>query len=417
MQSINSKETFPIALFFLILLVPLGKYSIDFGFALKPYMIFLVLFFIIHLSRMQFLRLQLFECGLLLFYIAYCLSGVFALYGSASLRIICGIALYLCCYFLMKSLMSRSKEAFVEAALSYAGILFNLGNLLFYFLGLKKLNFILQGDGIYSMGVFMDREYPRLIGLVADPNYLVFYNTLFFTYFLCNLNLKRNRLGLILCVLTSLLTFSRGGLAAYIAIFILYILILNNPIKQVKLILGALVSVAIALFISVTFFSLDIYNVIESRMQDFSSDGGSGRFELWSRAWGYFTESPWLGVGASNFLPYNQYQFGDSLQVHNTFLEILSESGALGFFCFSLFLLFVVVQLFQHSVHRKKPYLFLAFFGFIMQMVSLSVIINDLFFMYLAILAVYFQQEENTLVKAFKYNETPKNLLREGVSL
>ncbi|MCM3717691.1 O-antigen ligase family protein [Fictibacillus phosphorivorans] len=410
MQSINRKESFPIALFLLILLVPLGKYSIDFGFALKPYMLFLVIFFIIHLSSMQFQRLQLFECGLLLFYIAYCLSGVFALYGSASLRIICGIALYLVCYFLMKRLLGSAKESLIENAISYAGILFNIGNLVFYFLGLKKLNFIMQGDGIYSVGVFMDREYPRLIGLTADPNYLVFYNTIFFTYFLCNLNVKRNRIGLILCILASLLTFSRGGLAAYILIFLLYIAILNNPIKQVKLLIGAFLSVTITLYIAVTFFRLDIYSVIESRMQDFSSDGGSGRFELWSRAWGYFMESPWIGVGASNFLPYNQYQFGDSLQVHNTFLEILSESGALGLFCFSLFLLFVVVQLFQHRVHRTKPYLFLAFFGFIMQMVSLSVIINDLFFMYLALLAVHFHEAE----KAFTY-EPPKNLLREGV--
>jgi O-antigen ligase len=413
----NRKETFPIALFLLILLVPLGKYSINFGFALKPYMIFLVLFFIIHLSRIQFHRLQLFECALLLFYLVYCFSGVFALYGSASLRIICGIVLYLFCYFLMKSLIGNSNDLFIENSLSYGGIIFNLGNLLFYFLGLKKLNFILQGDGIYSMGVFMDREYPRLIGLVADPNYLVFYNTLFFTYFLCNLNLKKNQIGLILCILTSILTFSRGGLAAYIVIFILYIVILNNPIKQVKLLLGAFVSLAMTLIIAVMFFRLDIYSVIQSRMQDISSDGGSGRFELWSRAWHYFTESPWIGISASNFLPYNQYQFGDSLQVHNTFLEVLSESGAIGFFCFTLFLFFTGVQLFQHRVHRKKPYLFLAFFGFLLQMVSLSVIINDLFFMYFAILSVYFQQEDKTLVKEFKLDDSHKNLLREGVSL
>ncbi|KZE64053.1 polysaccharide polymerase [Fictibacillus phosphorivorans] len=417
MPFINKKENHYAALFLLILLVFLGKYSLDFGFALKPYMIFLFLFFVIHLSKMHFQRLQLFECGMLLFYFVYCLSGVFALYGTSSLRIVCGIALYLCCYFLMKSLMGHSKDLLIERSLSYAGIVFNIGSLLLYFLGLKKLNFILQGDGIYSMGVFMDREYPRLIGLVADPNYFVFYNTLFFTYFLCNLNLKRNKIGLILCILTSLLTFSRGGLAAYAVIFFLYVVFLNHPIKQAKLLIGAFLSLAMTLYIAVTFFHLDIYHVIESRMQDFSNDGGSGRFELWSRAWHYFTESPWLGVGASNFLPYNQYQFGDSLQVHNTFLEILSESGAIGIFCFLLFLFFTVIQLFQHRVHKKKPYLFLAFFGFLLQMVSLSVIINDLFFMYLAILSVYFQQEEKTWVDEFKPVTQHTNLLRGGTSL
>lgn len=416
MQSINKRENFHLSLFLLFLLVFLGKYSLYIGFALKPYMIFLVLFYVIHLSCIHFYKLQLFECAMLLFYMVYCLSGVFALYSSMSLRIVCGIALYLFCYFLMKSLVSSSNTYSIERSISYAGIVFNLGCLLLYVLGLKKLNFILQGDGIYSLGVFMDREYPRLIGLVADPNYLVFYNTLFFTYFLCNLNHIRNRIGMLLCIITSVLSFSRGGLVAFIAIFILYILILNNPIKQLRLLIGTFIAIAVSFYIAITFLSFDIFGVIQSRMQDFSSDGGSGRFELWGRAWDYFLSSPWIGVGASNFLPYNQFQFGDSLQVHNTFLEILSETGIIGAFCFMIFLLLTIYQLFQHRVYEKKPYLFLVFFGFLLQMISLSIIINDLFFMYLAVLSVYFHQEENRQ-KEQAEDKFLSDSLRGGVSL
>ncbi|ANC78838.1 polysaccharide polymerase [Fictibacillus phosphorivorans] len=416
MQSINKRENFQLSLFLLFLLVFLGKYSLYIGFALKPYMIFLVLFYVIYLSSIHFYKLQLFECAMLLFYMVYCLSGVFALYSSMSLRIVCGIALYLFCYFLMKSLISSSNTHSIERSISYAGIVFNLGCLLLYVLGLKKLNFILQGDGIYSLGVFMDREYPRLIGLVADPNYLVFYNTLFFTYFLCNLNHNRNRIGMLLCIITSVLSFSRGGLVAFIAIFLLYILILNNPIKQLRLLIGTFLAIAVSFYLAVTFLSFDIFGVIQSRMQDFSSDGGSGRFELWGRAWEYFLSSPLIGVGASNFLPYNQFQFGDSLQVHNTFLEILSETGIIGAFCFMIFLLLTIYQLFQHRVYEKKPYLFLAFFGFLLQMMSLSIIINDLFFMYLAVLSVYFHQEENRQ-KEQAEDKFSSGILRGGVSL
>ncbi|MBH0156570.1 O-antigen ligase family protein [Fictibacillus sp. 5RED26] len=416
MHSINKRENFQLSLFLLFLLVFLGKYSLYIGFALKPYMIFLVLFYVIYLSSIHFYKLQLFECAMLLFYMVYCLSGVFALYSSMSLRIVCGIALYLFCYFLMKSLISSSNTYSIERSISYAGIVFNLGCLLLYVLGLKKLNFILQGDGIYSLGVFMDREYPRLIGLVADPNYLVFYNTLFFTYFLCNLNHIRNRIGMLLCIITSVLSFSRGGLVAFIAIFLLYILILNNPIKQLRLLIGTFLAIAVSFYIAITFLSFDIFGVIQSRMQDFSSDGGSGRFELWGRAWDYFLSSPWIGVGASNFLPYNQFQFGDSLQVHNTFLEILSETGIIGAFCFMIFLLLTIYQLFQHRVYEKKPYLFLAFFGFLLQMMSLSIIINDLFFMYLAVLSVYFHQEENSQ-KEQAEDEFSSDIIRGGVSL
>lgn len=416
MSSISKQEGFRLSLFLLFLLVFLGKYSLDVGFSLKPYMMFLVLFYLIYLSRLHFHKLQLFECSMLLFYLVYCLSGVFALYSTVSLRIICGIALYLCCYFLMKSLISSSTEVHIEQSLSYAGIVFNIGSLFLYFLGLKKLNFVLQGDGVYSLGVFMDREYPRLIGLVADPNYLVFYNTLFFTYFLCNLNTLRNRIGLILCILTSLLTFSRGGIVAFIVIFFLYVLIVNHPMKQLKLLTGAFLSIVVCLYGAITIFQFNIYGVIQSRIQDFSSDGGSGRFELWDRAWRYFAESPWMGVGASNFLPYNQFQFGDSLQVHNTLLEILSETGVVGTFCFLLFLLLTIYQLFQHRVYRKKPYLFLAFFGFLLQMISLSVIINDLFFLYLAVLSVYFHQEDQVVLKRKEIHFIRK-YSRGGVSL
>lgn len=417
MQSINKRENFHLSLFLLFLLVFLGKYSVYIGFALKPYMIFIVLFYVIHLSSLHFYKLQLFECAMLLFYMVYCLSGVFALYSSMSLRIVCGIALYLFCYFLMKSLISSSNSYSIERSISYAGIVFNVGCLLLYVLGLKKLNFILQGDGIYSLGVFMDREYPRLIGLVADPNYLVFYNTLFFTYFLCNLNHMRNRIGLLLCIITSVLSFSRGGLVAFVAIFILYILILNNPIKQLRLLMGSFLAIAVTFYIAVTFLRFDIYGVIQSRMQDFSSDGGSGRFELWGRAWDYFMDSPWIGVGASNFLPYNQFQFGDSLQVHNTFLEILSETGIIGAFCFSVFLFLTIYQLFVHRVYRKKPYLFLALFGFLLQMMSLSIIINDLFFMYVAVLSVHFHHEEKKVLKEQGEISFKSGIIRGGASL
>jgi O-antigen ligase len=398
-NKIENSNPFPVALFFTIFLVFFGKYNIDIGFALKPHMLFLITFFIIHLSVIFFYKLQLFECAMLFFFLVYCFAGTFALYGIDSLRVVCGIALYLFCFFIMRAIITRSNQNLIEKYIAYTGIFFNLASLLLFFFGLKKLNFILQGDGIYSLGVFMDREYPRLIGLVTDPNYFVFYNTLFFTYFLCNLNKKRNVMGLIFCILASLLTFSRGGIAAYLLIFLLYVFIRKNFAKKVKLLIGAFISIIVTLYLAISLLHVDVYSVIQSRMQDFENDGGSGRFELWGRAWLYFVDSPLFGLGPFNFLPYNKYQYGDSLQVHNTFLEVLSETGAIGFFSFTLFLALTIFQLFQHQVHQKKPYLFLAFFGFLLQMLSLSVMVNELLFLYLAILSAYFQQEEENYVK------------------
>ncbi|MDR0139305.1 O-antigen ligase family protein [Metabacillus idriensis] len=380
------------------LLITLGKFGIDLGFSLKPYMIFLMLFVIIHVSAFYFEKLQLFEIALLLFYMTYSFSGAFSLYPSSSLRIILGISLYLACYFILKSILRNSNDSIIERSIANVGIFFNITSLLLYIAGLKTLSLGSEGERISHLGVMVDRSYPRLIGLLQDPNFFVFYNTIFFAYFLCNANTLKNRLGLILCLVTNLLTFSRGGLLALIIIFAIYIL-LNNLVKQFQIFLGLASSLAIIAYIAIVQLKFDIFGILDSRINDFSNDGGSGRFELWGRAWDYFSSNVVLGIGAFNFSDYNAFQYQDTLTVHNTFLDILSESGILGFSCYLLFISFVIYQLIESRVYKKKPYLFLAFIGFVFQMVSLSVIINDIFFMYLAILSIYLTNEKQNRVK------------------
>ncbi|UZJ79381.1 O-antigen ligase family protein [Fictibacillus sp. KU28468] len=389
----STKRSLLWPLFFLIVLVTLGKYNLYIGFALKPYMLFLIVYFLVKFSGFYLQRLHLFEAGMLLFYLMYSFSGAFSLYPASSIRIIIGIALYLLCYFLSKAIIGNAEQGMVERVISTVGILFNVLSLLLYVIGLKSLNFVMAGDRLTAFGVLMDRDYPRLIGLVEDPNYFVFYNSLFFTYYLCHTSSHKNRFGLALCVLTSVLTFSRGGLLVLLLIFGLYILLLNQPLKQLKLALGSLFTLLLGAYVLVTFLKFDLVGILESRMNDFSSDGGSGRFELWGRALNFFSTHMWTGIGANNFLDYNQYQYGDTLHVHNTFLEILAESGLIGISCFLLFVFLVLYQMYQFDVLRQKPYLFLTFVAYILQMASLSVIINDMFFLYLAILSVYLNQQ------------------------
>ncbi|WP_223591811.1 O-antigen ligase family protein [Neobacillus bataviensis] len=383
-------------IFLLFVLVTLANYYIYVGFAIKPYMIFLILFLTVHIGSFYFQRLHLFEMAMLLFYMMYSLSGSFALYPASSIRIICGIILYIFCYFIMKSVIGNAKDLVIERAIADAGILFNVASLTLYFVGLKSLGFVFEGDRVYQFGVLLDRDYPRLIGLVQDPNFFVFYNTLFFSYFLCNSNSLKNKLGLLLCIIANLLTFSRGGILIMAFLVLIYIVI-NNPMKQLKLIVGLTVSLLVSVYITIVYLHFDIFGILQSRVGDLSQDGGSGRLELWGRAWDYFTSHMFFGIGAFNFSDYNFFQYGTSLLVHNTFLEILSESGLLGITCFCLFILLVFVEIYQMKLIKKKPYLFLTFVGFILQMAFLSVIINDMFFMYLAILATYFHKEKYSL--------------------
>ncbi|MGM0923899.1 MAG: O-antigen ligase family protein [Bacillota bacterium] len=397
------------------LLITLGKFSIDLGFSLKPYMIFLMLFVIIHVSAFYFEKLQVFEIALLLFYMTYSFSGAFSLYPSSSLRIILGISLYLACYFVLKSILRNSADSIVEKAIANVGIFFNITSLLLYVAGLKTLSLGGEGERITHLGVMVDRGYPRLIGLLQDPNFFVFYNTIFFAYFLCNANSLKNRLGLMLCLITNLLTFSRGGLLALIMIFCIYIL-LNNLVKQFKILFGLAASLSIIAYIAIVQLKFDIYGILDSRINDFSNDGGSGRFELWGRAWEYFSSNVLLGIGAFNFSDYNSFQYQDTLTVHNTFLDILSESGIIGFTCYLMFISLVIYQLIESRVYKKKPYLFLAFIGFVFQMVSLSVIINDIFFMYLAILSIYLKnQNRNDFKESMSKPDDNRRFIKEVI--
>lgn len=176
-------------------------------------------------------------------------------------------------------------------------------------------------------------------------------------------------------------------------ILLIYIL-LNNPLKQLKLLAGLAGSLFVAVYIAIVYMKFDIFDILGSRIEDFSQDGGSGRLELWGRAWDYFTTHMFFGIGAFNFADYNFFQYGDNLEVHNTFLDILSESGLVGISCFCLFILLVFIQLIKSSVRKNNPYLLLTFLGMILQMGFLSIIINDMFFMYLAILTTYLNNEK-----------------------
>ncbi len=380
-------------LFLLFFLVTLSSYYINVGFALKPFMILLFLIFFFQLPYFYIQRLHGYEMVLLLFYLVYCFSGAFSVYNGSSLRIMLGVVLLVVCYFLIKFVIGDVPAESINRNVANAGILFNCISLALYAIGLKSLQFNFVGDRVREFGVMLDRDYPRLIGTLSDPNLFIFYNTIFFTYFLANLKSFKHKVGLALCLATNLLTFSRGGILAMLLVFLLFFF-MNNPIRQMKIALGVLVSVFALGYVTIFQMKFDVLAIFEKRIEDFSRDGGSGRFELWGRAWDYFVSNPFLGIGAFNFPQYNNYLYGKELQAHNMFLDILAESGIAGLLLYFLFIVLVLARLWKSRAYKTQPYLFLTFFAFIFQMLSLSLIINEAFFMYLAILSTWLSREE-----------------------
>src|SRR5439155_2706068 len=81
------------------------------------------------------------------------------------------------------------------------------------------------------------------------------------------------------------------------------------------------------------------------------SDRGSGRTDLWDAAWHGYSRHPWLGLGAGNFRAHSldllmttpgvnirAHYVAPGREVHNAYLETLTELGPVGFVLFLLVL-------------------------------------------------------------------------------
>ena len=174
----KNTSTWPV--FLLLLFITLGKYNLSIGFSLKIYMVFLVFFLCIYFRFFHFSPLYHYEVLLLLFYFIYCLSGAFSQYPEASIRVILGVILVLGCYFIMRFILEQTSIPIIETSIATVGIVFNAISLLLYLIGLQVTGGSPKGVEIISYGLLVDRDYPRLIGLLDDPNIFIFYNTIVF---------------------------------------------------------------------------------------------------------------------------------------------------------------------------------------------------------------------------------------------
>ncbi|MCU5221349.1 MULTISPECIES: O-antigen ligase family protein [Bacillus cereus group] len=372
----------------LILFVMLSKYNIYIGFSLKIYMIFLVIYFCLTIKKFHIQKLYFHEVVFLLFYFIYCLSGILSIYLNASIRMIFGVLLVLGCYFIMRNLLGNVEIAPLESSIVYVGLLFNIVSLILYIVGLQHFGLYGGEEREIFAGLLVDRGYPRLIGLLDDPNIFIFYNTVFFMYYMTNLHNMTNIIGLILCVTTSLLTFSRGGILALVLVVFVYVCT-SSFAKKIKIMMSLLLFSVVIFSLSNSVMGGQLDDILNKRISDFSHDNGSGRFTLWEAAFKYYISNPYIGIGAFNFSNYYEFQFNEKLYVHNTFLEILSESGTIGFLLYSAFLIILMFKLTQYTLFREKPYLLLTMVAFLFQMMSLSLIINEAFFLFLAIVVKY----------------------------
>lgn len=131
--------------------------------------------------------------------------------------------------------------------------------------------------------------------------------------------------------------------AFVIPLVFLYVYLLIQNRKDAMKIIGstALIAalVALLLFITSQYFTslsarlMDLFNDILSGAEAVSSGGNSYEERMWLRqiAWQAFLENPVLGLGVGQFRYYSVMHGGPDLYAHNNFLELLANSGIVGF--------------------------------------------------------------------------------------
>lgn len=384
----------------LVLSFCFGKFYFSIGFSLKPYMIICVLSFVFFLiiKSDTIEKFEVYEKMLFLFILISVLTIFQFRYIDSVFRYVLGFTVVLFCYFNMRKMLLTLDRHDIEKTISDSGILILILTLVLYVAGLYSLDFNIYGNGIEKYGVLIDRNVPRLISTASnDPNITVFYITIFFIFYLVNYKTRKGKLGLILSSMVIILTFSRG---AYVSIVLsLLVVIFNLSGKsffyKIKTIFKPIIILMIMMYLINVFFNFNILEMINKRFYAIEIDEGSGRTVLWTNALKTFAEHPVFGIGINSSLEYNKTHYGTKNYVHNTYLEVLSETGIIGILVYSMYIS-TIIYASKKLYLKDKNYLFIfgTIIALVFQMNFLSVLLHEGLLFVVAILLSYSRKEQ-----------------------
>jgi len=162
---------------------------------------------------------------------------------------------------------------------------------------------------------------------------------------------------MVLLLLAVILTFTRGAWLALL--FLGFISLFVSKILKKYLVYSG-VAIALIIFVfNFVFTSSTASAIFRERLSIDISNAYIGvgsiafRVLLWQSAWTLFLSNPLLGAGFDNFVTLNrltpnypiiQGLGGSDLYVHNIYLQILAETGIIGFSIF----LFLILRIYKH---------------------------------------------------------------------
>ena len=221
------------------------------------------------------------------------------------------------------------------------------------------------GYGVVIGGNVVLAIYICLLGMIVSLNRL----------FLSSLD-RRSRYY---CIVTAALTitavlFSNRKSELLVTLIILIMMIINkynynSMTKRRKAFAVLFLALPIIMYIVISLSSTSFFNryfdflnrLSMNRSNNVELDVSSGRITLWKTAWSLFIEKPAFGIGWGNFAgnityTYNELNDGALRNVHNNYLQLLCETGVVGFLIIltPLLILFVFTIFGLKDVSKKK---------------------------------------------------------------
>lgn len=384
-DSFRKSNRYLLFLTFILFLFFVNRVHIDIGFRAIPIYLFLpiLLALVIYLQGRRIQKLIIIEYAALLFYLFTVLSAQYSEYPASSLRFIFGLCLTSLTYFTARYFITRHVEL-LDQSLYRAGVLLLILSVINYLVGLYFMN--LSYEHVDFFGLTIEKGIPRMIGLSNDPNVCALSFIFLFFYFLFKPGLI-NRFLMSICFICIIATMSRGGLFATVVGLLSIVLI--KDFKSAFKYLFVILFVAFGLLL-IIYLNFDLFQpFIERRISGVQT--GAGRFAIWKNSLLAFEQKPLLGFGIFTFKDVMGDLYGNSRHAHNTYLEVLLETGVIGLL---LYLNFIWLMLFSSwKLAKKGPmysFLFPLNTAIFVAMLGLSLYVHILAWLLLLLNSTYY---------------------------
>lgn len=230
-------------------------------------------------------------------------------------------------------------------------------------------------------------------------------------------------LGTIITYVGVFFTVSRTGIVLLFAAQVILFLYEAKGKQRIWLIFVGILGLLIVWILAASVFEI-IETIIPAVAQ--GSDTMGLRYALWEAGWKMFLDKPLVGVGIGNFelvLPF--YSQGvellrnRSIWAHNTYIQILSETGIIGFLLFMGMFLSTIVNFirarFEHAYENesKKEIWLIVFIVMLLGGITKSDHADKLTWMVMGLSALFYNQAQ---LDAKLGTETQLGLIKKGAT-